>query len=213
MRPTPIFSPKFSLLACMLSVTSVSLTGFQALAQTQTAPPTDTGAYGKVESAAKEGVEKAETAVFDAIDKKTLTVDFGKGAAKLDAGELRSLRSLVAAQDTPSSKMKVYVAAWPDSIVSESKPDKSSVKLSDNRLAAIKKALDRAKFKGEIVAINMAKEPTLVDKLFSTDAGEVKSAASEGNSNVSAQHARIAENLRTKGGEGKSVIVLTSDTQ
>lgn len=165
-----------------------------------------------VDAAASKVGEKVKTATYDALDKKTEVVDFSKGSSAVSNDELSSLRSLVNSLDMQSKEQKVYVAAWADQSLTDSGASKSlgndSVKLANDRISKVEQALKTLNVRGEVVPVNLAKNPNTLQEIFGTKTAKVTNKTLRNEDSTDAQLNDAGKVIQDKGGPSKVVIYI-----
>ncbi|MCA2958715.1 MAG: hypothetical protein IOD12_00590 [Silvanigrellales bacterium] len=192
--------------------TVVTIAFLSAFAQPAFAQGVLSEAAKDVDAAANKVGEKVKTATYDAFDKKTEVVDFSKGSSTVSSGELSSLRALVNSLDMQSKEQKVYVAAWADQSPSGTTPSKTlgndSVKLANERLSKVEQALKGLNVRGEVVQVNLAKNPNTLQELFGTKAAKVTNKTLNNENSDDALLNDAGKVIQGKGGPSKVVIYI-----
>lgn len=164
------------------------------------------------ESTLSQTVESAETAVFDLIDKESVTVSFSDNSAEVSDAEKTALRAAVKAVQNNKKIDRVIVAAWSDSAL----PSDEKMKLSDNaKKLANKRAENIKKILIEVGVQNvdvysMAAQPNWFQKAFKTDDAQIK-ASLKGKKVTDNVDKTIANELAAKGGPGKAAVIIVPE--
>lgn len=205
--PRTLVAASMALLAASLAASGIS--GCTSNAPTSSSTP-EPSLPERIESTTNDTVGAAGTAVMDAFDKKSLTVEFAQGTAALDSDEVRDLTSLVQAQDASTAQMKAYVASWPDTAatVSSTNADRNQVQLAESRLNAVKSALDQFNYKGDVVELNMAAPANAAERATNAEAAAIKEAFTGTEPSTTVGNKELADALRDKGGPGRTVVIF-----
>lgn len=203
--------------------------GFSLFTGSAYATPTDQNTKDAKDSAVKEKVEAGieemsdlkdqallhtETAMFDLLDKRGLTISFAAGQATLNAMDQRSIKALVKSLDGEGDITRVMVVSWPDKEVplrmDESLPDED-IRLAMERSSQVSKALNDAGLTS-VDSYNMAENPGWLGQVFGSDDYDLKkSYRDNGTGDADEATARVAKLLREKGGASSTVILIEQD--
>lgn len=159
-----------------------------------------------------QGVESAETAVFDLIDKESVTVSFNSNSAELSDGEKVTLRAAVKAVQSDKKIERVIVAAWSDRALPANEKDKlsdSAMELANKRAENIKKVLIEVGVKN-VDVYSMATQPNWFQKAFKTDDAQIKESL-KGKKITDDIDKSIANRLALKGGPGKAAVIIVPE--
>ncbi len=196
---------KSSILTTLIAVTA-AVGAFSASSWVRAADSITHDAAGAVHKAET----KVESMAFDAIDKRSLTIDFAKGSSSISDGDARSLTALIKSFDPGMVGGGVTVAAWSDKAL----PVNDEAKLTDGDSALAKARLDKveALLKSDGVAshvetYNMANQANALSQFFGGDDAKVKQAFKTAEADTP-RLAETAHYLRDKGGPMKAVIVF-----
>lgn len=176
--------------------------------------PTLLAEEGKIEKAAENAANKVEQAVenlkqetYDLVDKDITSISFAKGSWKLSKSDLSTLRAMYKAVLTDDTVDKVIVAAWADDkMPSGTKLSDAQIDLAEKRADAIEDVLKKMGNKN-VDTYNMAKDATWIGKVFETQNAEIKEAM-KGKPADDATANRIAQQLESKGGVSKAVVII-----
>lgn len=164
------------------------------------------------ESTLGQAVESAETAVFDLIDKESVTVGFSKNSAEVSDSEKTTLRAAVKAVMNDKKIDRVIVAAWSDSALPTDEKIKLSdgaIKLANQRAINIKKVLLDVGAKN-VDVFSMAVQPNWIQKAFKTDSAQIKESL-KGKGVTDNVDKLIADKLAAKGGPGKAAVIIVPE--
>ncbi|HYX38439.1 MAG TPA: hypothetical protein VE954_35500 [Oligoflexus sp.] len=169
---------------------------------------------GKVERAVENAQTKVEQAVeglktetYDLIDKDITTITFAKNSSKLSKSEASTLRAVFKAVLSDDTVDKVIVAAWgDDKMPNGGKLSDAQVDLAEKRAAAVEDVLEKMGNKN-VDTYNMAKDATWIGKVFETQNAEIKEAM-KGKPADDATANRLAQQLESKGGVSKAVVIV-----
>lgn len=162
------------------------------------------------ESAAQKIDVKVKQALYTIVDKTTYTVDFKKGSSTVSQSARNSFKALFKSLKGELVGGEIVVAGWSD----RDFPTNPNVKLSaeDETLAAaridsVKKVIKELGLKNTIDTVNLGKQNSLLEKLFSGNEEQVKEVMQNGETD-SRKVAAISRKLQSDGGPQKVVVMV-----
>lgn len=153
---------------------------------------------------------KVKQTLYTIVDKTTYTVDFKKGSSAVSKNARNSFKALFNSLKGELADGEIVVAGWSD----HDFPTNPDAKLSaeDERLASaridnVKKVVKELGLKNNIATINLGKQNTILEKLFSGNEEQVKDVMQNGETD-SRKIAAISKKLQSDGGPRKVVVMV-----
>ena len=162
------------------------------------------------ESTAQKIDVKVKQTLYTIVDKTTYTVDFKKGSSVVSQSARNSFKALFKSLKGELAGGEIVVAGWSD----QAFPTNPDVKLSaaDEKLATaridnVKKVIKELGLKNTIDTVNLAKQNSILEKLFSGNEEQVKEVMQNGETD-SRKVAAISKKLQSDGGPQKVVVMV-----
>lgn len=153
-------------------------------------------------------LERAQTEVYDFIDKDITKIEFAEGSATLSEAEKIGLRALVKSVRDDSRVEGIVVAAWSDHHYPEvgKKLSDADVELADRRQRSVEAVLDELGIYN-ISTYSMAEHPSWIGKVFFTEESKVKKSI-EGEEVEDRDAVALAATLQNRGGPSSAVVIV-----
>jgi len=166
-------------------------------------------ADGSLEDVATSVGGKAQTAVFDIIDKDVATVNFEDKSANVSSTEEMTLKSLVKSSRDDGKIEKVIIAVWSDKDLPVNKKSLSGDerRLADKRAEQVKTILKDAGVT-EIETYTMADKANWFENVFNMSDAKVKKGVAGKGMPKDPKYRKIANVLKDKGGASKAVVII-----
>lgn len=148
---------------------------------------------------------------LEMVDREATSVYFDKGSSTLTALEKTRIQDRVKALKDDKMLDEVVVASWSDKPypAANEKLSDADKSLADKRNDAVKSVLRDAGVKS-LDAYSMAEKPNWFQKVFGTDAAQVKGVAKDHGIDGK-DEAHIAKILARRGGPSRSVIIFRTE--
>lgn len=164
----------------------------------------------KVSKSVNKAEVKAKTIVDDVMNRKDIVIDFDAKSSLLKENEKQNITALVKSLDLKPAQLKIAVAGWSDQSMPEGEGAKLSIddeNLAAGRIDAVVKYLGTVGKFSHIETFNMAKNSSMLSRIFATDEATLKKEMAGRNTNDKEMD-YVASVLKDKGKASSVVMVI-----
>jgi len=188
----------------------VVTSGFLLSVLTSAALMAEESVSQKVNKSVDKAEVKAKTIVDDVMNRKEIVIDFDAKSSLLREGEKQNITALVKSLDQKPSQLKIAVAGWSDQAFPQGKGSRLSTEdenLAAGRIESVVTYLNSVGKFSHIENFNMAKNSSMLSRIFSTDEATLKKEMAGRNTNDKDMD-YVASVLKDKGKVSSVVMVI-----